>query len=411
MKILYTTPVLLHPPAGGPALRVENSIKALHTVAELHLISRAGNAAIGGNAAEIFYRKHSRYFFFSPSTRPPGILSRVVNKIFYKIFKKKLIKDNRLQKDIDFIIDYARRNAISIVWFGYGNISHAVMKGIKEKAPELKLVCDTDSVWSRYISRELPYEQDPERKIRIEAESKQKEKEEADWVNFCDVTTGVSEVDTGYYQSLTQHPEKVRLFSNVIDLDSYTNIPPPPAGFKKPNIYLAGTFWKNSPMEKAARWILEEVLPVVRESLPGIHFYIIGAGSDKELRDVSDEGVTITGKLETVLPYLCNADISIVPLTFESGTRYKILEAGACGIPIVSTTLGAEGIPVTDGKDILIADEAGKFAECIVGLSRDREWRNRLAENCKELIRKKYSLETLREEAKDIIAYLNAATK
>jgi glycosyltransferase involved in cell wall biosynthesis len=171
-------------------------------------------------------------------------------------------------------------------------------------------------------------------------------------------------------------------------------------------MYLAGTFWSKSPMEEAARWTIEEVLPIIKKTYPDIHFYIIGQGSDKILSDIKDENITVTGKLKSVLPYLCNSDVSLVPLMFESGTRFKILEAAACGIPIVSTVLGAEGINITNGQNILIADESQEFADAVLKILSDKAFAEELALNCKKFIQKNYSIEKLVNEAEEIIEYL-----
>jgi glycosyltransferase involved in cell wall biosynthesis len=94
-------------------------------------------------------------------------------------------------------------------------------------------------------------------------------------------------------------------------------------------------------------------------------------------------------------------------LKFESGTRFKILEAGACGIPLVSTTLGAEGLPVIHEEHILLADDPAGFADAIVRLIGDKQLAERLASNCRELVRTSYSVESLRREAAHILALLS----
>ena len=271
-------------------------------------------------------------------------------------------------------------------------------------------MCDTDSVWSRFILRELPYTSSTHRRVAIERRGRKKEAEERAWVRLCDVTTAVSEIDAEYYRSISSEPERIRLFSNVIDLASYRDIPPPPAELKRPCMFLAGTFGHyNSPMDTAARWVLEEVLPLVQAQVPDVHFYIVGRGSDRMLGHAAGPSVTVTGKLPSVLPYLCHADVSLVPLKFESGTRFKILEAGACKIPLVSTTLGAEGIPVIDGEHILIADEPEDFANAIVRLLNEKDFANRLALNCHKLVNMHFCVESLTVEAKRILEYLDHA--
>ena len=159
-------------------------------------------------------------------------------------------------------------------------------------------------------------------------------------------------------------------------------------------------------MDTAARWMLQEVFPLVLKKHPNVHFYIVGRNSELGFGHMNGINITVTGRLESVLPYLCNTDVALVPLKFESGTRFKILEAGACKIPLVSTTLGAEGIPVVDGEHILIADNPKDFADAIVRLLEDKELANKLAENCLDLVREKYSVETLEIEAKAILEFI-----
>jgi glycosyltransferase involved in cell wall biosynthesis len=196
----------------------------------------------------------------------------------------------------------------------------------------------------------------------------------------------------------------------VVDTETYQQVPPPIANFKKPSIYLAGTFWRRSPMTDAVRWVIREVMPFLRQQIPDIHFYILGTGSAQELSDVNDPSITIVGKLPSVLPYLCYVNLALVPLRFESGTRFKILEAGACGTPVVSTTLGAEGIPVTHEEDILIADEPKIFADSIIRLITDRDLAIRLAENLKKLVHEKYSIVSLANEGRIILDYLTCSS-
>lgn len=386
LRILFTTPLLEHPPAGGPALRIENSIKALHRISELHLLVRVNQATIGGPEAENFFRGQCHTLAYSPS-----------------VFGETEIKD------AEFIINYANAQQIDLIWFGYGNISFSLMKQIKRRRPELKIVCDTDSVWSRFILRELPYEPSAERRAQIQQSGFQKQQEEAEWVNFCDVTTAVSEVDADYYRGLAADPSRIHLFSNVIDPATYSERPPRPPELHKPCLYLAGSFYADtSPMARAARWMLDDILPRVRQIIPDIHFYIVGKGSREIFGHIQSPHITVTGQLPSVLPYLTHADVALVPLMFESGTRFKIMEAGICGVPLVSTTLGAEGLPVTHGQELLIADEPDAFAAAIIQLVQNKPLAQRLAANCRQLITKFCSIDWLVQEATTIVQFLMA---
>ena len=161
-------------------------------------------------------------------------------------------------------------------------------------------------------------------------------------------------------------------------------------------------------MDRAARWVLEEVLPLVRAEVPNVHFYIVGKNSELTMADAQSPHVTVTGRLPSVLPYLFHVDVVLVPLKFESGTRFKILEAGACRKAVVSTVLGAEGIPVTDGADIILADTPGDFSNAILRLLRDPGQRSQLGDSLHELVQENYSVETLVRQGKDILSHLTA---
>lgn len=373
---------------------------------------------IGGAEAQRFYENHCKEFLYAPSVaRSPlsdGVLrkTRLVreNKLILKTgvirFASKMLW-NPADQDYQFIIRYAEQHSIDVIWFGYGNTSFDLVSRVKKAKPGVKIVCDTDSVWSRFLLRELPYEKNPVAKLRIYRAGKKKEKEERAWVNLADITTAVSEVDAEYYRSIAKFPERVRLFSNVIDVDQYRFKQDPPADLRHPAIYLAGTFWERSPMDKAARWFIQDMLPKIKQAIPDVQLYIIGKGSIETLSDINDPNITITGKLPSVLPYLQNVDVAIVPLQFESGTRFKILEAGACDIPVVSTTLGAEGLPAVHGKDILIADTPEEFARAIIKLLKDRDTAKQLGQNLYRLVSLGFSIGALEVQAREILERLS----
>jgi glycosyltransferase involved in cell wall biosynthesis len=402
MRILFTTPILEHPPAGGPQLRIENSIKALSRECDLIIVSRAMRDSVG-ESGEALYRSLSEQFYYAPAAVPTNRYVRKLRKIIHRPVLYETESSAR------FILDLVDQQRIDAVWFGYGNISFPLIKRIKKAIPALKVVCDTDSVWSRFVLRELPYQADPAKRAAIKREGRIKEAEERAWVDLCEITTAVSEVDADYYRSIARDPDRIQIFSNAIDVHQYEVIPPAPADLSHPCMYLAGTFGRyDSPMDVAGRWMLEEVLPKVKEHVPDIHFYIVGRDSEVGFANIEDPAVVVKGKLPSVLPYLCHADVALVPLKFESGTRFKILEAGACGIPLVSTVLGAEGIPVVDNEHILLADDPGQFAEAIVKVIKDRSFAEQLAHNCRELVRDSYSVESLSREAAHILAVLSA---
>lgn len=391
-------------------MRIENSIKALSQISDLYIYSRASLDDIGGLEGLSFYRAYCKDFYFPPSSIQNNIrrfLRRTINFLSRTIIKRNIYTLFEASITFQHLLEIADVLKVDVIWLGYGNISYPLLKFLKSSS-SYKVVLDTDSVWSRFVSRGLPYAKNEEERQDIARSAREKEEEEIWGTQLADVTTAVSLIDAEYYRGLAKVPQQIHLFSNVIDVESYKAVPPPIDNFLKPCIYLAGSFGPGSPMDDAARWVINEVLPIVRERIPNVHFYVVGHGSDTTLSDIKDPSVTITGQLISVLEYLCHADVAIVPLRFESGTRFKILEAGACGIPVVSTSLGAEGIPITNGKDILIADEAALFAASIVRLINDNAFAREIAENLRRLVFEKFSVDSLVREGDYILDYLVA---
>ena len=150
MRVLFTTPILEHPAAGGPQLRIENSIKSLARVCELDIIHRAPYPSASVERTDSYFAKYARsyhsWFDYAANRRLRPIF-RIIERIFP-------LNQNR---QINKLVKYVNANEINVIWFGYGNISYPLIAGLKRNIPHVKVVCDTDSVWSRFVLRELPF--------------------------------------------------------------------------------------------------------------------------------------------------------------------------------------------------------------------------------------------------------------
>lgn len=408
-KILFATPVLHHPPVGGPTLRIENAIKALSTIADVCLYCRLPVNNMGGPQALRFYQRLCHRVVvaknYAVESNWLSFIKRAANKILTLCGQKSVFHVYSAGEPENYpdVIEAAKSFGADLIWLGYGNISYPLMRYIKEHS-DIPVVLDTDSVWSRFLLRGMPYAKTEVERKRIEHEGKAKEEEERWGTLLSDITTAVSDVDAGYYNRLAAQSGKVMIFSNVIDVQSYRHAPTPAPGTVHPNIYIAGTFWPGgSPMEHATRWVIDEVFPDLCLRFPNVQFNIVGKNSHLVFGDINVTGVRVLGEVPSVLPYLCHADVVLVPLKYESGTRFKILEAGACGRAVVSTTLGAEGIPITHGKDILIADDAQAFVDAVTRIILDADLGCSLGANLKKLVEEKYSLRQLEAEGFAII--------
>jgi len=133
---------------------------------------------------------------------------------------------------------------------------------------------------------------------------------------------------------------------------------------------------------KAVEFFVAEAYPVIKRAIPDVRFMVIGRNPPESIRNLAanDESITVTGSVDDVRPYLKMCDIMVVPLLAGGGTRIKILEAMAMGVPVVSTTIGAEGLDLQAGTELEIADGAGAFAARTAELLVDDGRRRALAD-------------------------------
>ncbi|HEX8183712.1 MAG TPA: glycosyltransferase [Blastocatellia bacterium] len=146
------------------------------------------------------------------------------------------------------------------------------------------------------------------------------------------------------------------------------------------------------PNEDGIRWFTEQVMPRIKESIPGVTLTVVGRNPHPGLIEMSkrDSRVIVTGRVEDVRPYMDCAAAYIVPLRIGGGTRLKIYEAMAMEKAIVSTTVGAEGLPVQNGLDLLLADEPEEFADAVVRVLSDQEFANRLGSHASTRVRERF---------------------
>ena len=136
-------------------------------------------------------------------------------------------------------------------------------------------------------------------------------------------------------------------------------------------------FWP--PNVSGVLWFSREVLPRVWAQLPAARFAVVGKNPPAEVRSLAaDPRIEVTGYVADPLPYLEGADAFVVPLFSGGGMRVKIVDAWLWGLPIVSTPVGAEGIEMRDGENILLAGDAAAFAAAVVRLLTDEELNRRL---------------------------------
>jgi hypothetical protein len=163
---------------------------------------------------------------------------------------------------------------------------------------------------------------------------------------------------------------------------------PEPAGpgfDARSGLLFVGSFW-HAPNVDAVLWLCREVLPLARRQLPDLHARIVGAGAPPEVRALAGEGVEIAGQVPDLQPDLDGARVSLAPLRYGAGVKGKVGEAMAHGLPVVTTSIGAEGMGIEPGRHALVADDAEAFAAAIVCAHQDQDLWESLRDAGRELI-------------------------
>jgi glycosyltransferase involved in cell wall biosynthesis len=178
---------------------------------------------------------------------------------------------------------------------------------------------------------------------------------------------------------------------NGVDASYFTPSPQEPEPF---SLVFTGAM-SYFPNNDAAVYFLDNVFPLILREIPEAKFHIVGIQPPKELLKRNSSNVVVTGYVDDVRPYVYRSSAFVVPLRMGGGTRLKVLEAMAMRKPIVSTSIGCEGINVRQEESILIADDPETFARSVVRVLRDAELRRRLTEAGYELMKNEYEWEVI----------------
>lgn len=155
----------------------------------------------------------------------------------------------------------------------------------------------------------------------------------------------------------------------------------------------------NETNHDGAMYFINEIFPLIKKECPGAVISLVGRLPGEELiRKHNGNDIVVTGMVPSVDKYYQEATVAIVPLRSGGGTRLKVLEAMAAGVPVVSTTVGAEGINITTGKDILLADTPEGFARGVVDLLSDIPMRNSIINHARKKVEQEYDWKTIAEQ-------------
>ncbi len=195
--------------------------------------------------------------------------------------------------------------------------------------------------------------------------------------------TVVSESEAIRVRRATPRYDRVVVVPNAVEASSYEG----DYGPVEPRTLVFNGAVTYAPNLDAARFLVESIFPLVLSEVPAARLRITGRIPTPHMARLSGRpGVELTGYVDNIQSVVARSSVSVVPIRFGGGTRLKILEAMAIGTPVVATRKGAEGLYVQHERDILLADDASRFAECVVRVLIDPLLRARLASSARQVV-------------------------
>ncbi len=251
-------------------------------------------------------------------------------------------------------------------------LDHLDSFAFRRLLPAVPAVLDLHNAYSALAARAAAEHGQPFIRAYLRREARILRRVEERAARNADVLTVVSEDDARYFAAW--HPSEPRLVPNGVDVAAYRDLP---IGRTGPPLilYVGAMSWE--PNVAAAEFLAREALPDVRRRFPDARLRVVGRDPPSRLREAAKlPGVEIAGGVPDVIPHLAEARLLAVPLQAGGGTRLKILEAFAAGLPVVSTPVGCEGLGAVDGEHLLVAERdrfAAAVADLLANPSRGRE--------------------------------------
>jgi len=383
MKILHISHQDVYPPVGGAEIVTFNTIRHLdrlgYDVTLLSIVDKTHTNPEIANFCRCKQVKHDKKTSITGAlsslpTRTPYLVSRFYSKKVWKIIQGLIQEEDYDLVHIDGL--------------------HTAIYGLRiKRESDLPVVLrehnyETELIRSHYISHNNPIT-----KFYWLIQYKKIERFEKQVSETLDRCIMISKKDE---TKLTENNPKA--CTSVVPAGVDTSYFAPGRGKPESNsLVFVGTMdWM--PNVEGALWFSDEILPLIKEVLPGIKLYIVGRNPTRKIKSLEDSNVVVTGYVEDTRIYLTRGEVVIVPLKTGSGMRIKILNAMAMRKPVVSTSIGCEGISVTDGNDILIANDPEEFAERVLTLLRNEDKRRKIARASLDLVEENYRWETVTEE-------------
>ena len=302
----------------------------------------------------------------------------------------KVVHHPYIRKVRDYLISHG--SEFDVVILSRCDFARKHIADVRLYARQSRIIFDTVDLHSLRAHREAQFATDSEGREK----ARQQEELEYDLIAQADETWVTSNVEQKLLQE--KWPEKsIQLVSNIVDIPGSRS----PFELRRDFLFIGG--FQHTPNTDAVLYFLKKVYPMVKERLRDAKFYIIGDKAPPEVVVLAGENVVITGLQKDVRPFFESVRLSVAPLRFGAGVKGKINQSMAFGVPVVATSVAVEGMELTSGKDVLVADEPEEFARALVTLYESPELWNRLSQNGVEKTRSLYSTEVARERLERLL--------
>jgi glycosyltransferase involved in cell wall biosynthesis len=296
--------------------------------------------------------------------------------------------------------DELRRNAYDAVIASTGMTAEYALR-VGRVPPNTARILEGHNSMSRWMQGRYTAQTKPLQRLRCWASWRKALRFEAALFRRFDLVTMVSEQDR--HVCMTQLPGyrgPVEVVSNGVECSHNC----PGLAQPQPNALVFNGSLTYSANYDAMRWFLADVYPRIEWAAPAVTLTITGSLRGVDTAGLAlDDTVRLTGYVEDVRRPVAEATVCVVPIRQGGGTRLKILEAMALGTPTIATSKGAEGLEVTDGEHLLLADDPESFATGVVELLRNPAIRRRLAASARRLVEQRYDWQAIGSRFVDLV--------
>jgi sugar transferase (PEP-CTERM/EpsH1 system associated) len=382
VRILVVAPYPPYPPRFGGAARIYHLLRVLARDHRITLLSFASpdEAAEMGPLADLGIEVHT--VPRAPARSPRRKRLYQLRSLVGRTYSHYSLWSPRMAAGLDGLLS---RRRFDVVQLEFGDLA-----GSYAVAPGPLRVLDEHNVEYRFMERLERQERSRLRRLFYRLEARKLRDDELAACRRADAILTTSDVDRA-----TLAPDvgatPIRVVPNGVDTTFFT---PGPPGNGRPRLVFTGAI-DYQPNTDAVLHFCAEIWPRVRRAAPEATLAIVGKDPPPAVLALAGEGVTVTGTVPDVRPWMQSATAFVVPLRTGGGTRLKILEALASGRAVVSTSLGCEGLEVTPGRDILVADEPAAFADAVLRCVGDPALRARLGAAGRALVEERYRWEAI----------------